>query len=353
MKTSKYLLVPVFIFLGFFVLEKVFGLESVKRLTQGDATYLYFDYKTELLDRLEEDYAKEKDTKKFLIVVGSSRLLYFDVQGFLTNYPDWKIYNFSAPVTAPAYYDFIVESILHRGVKPTLILVEADPFQFNDGTNTFERSNLAYSFDFRYILTNFSLFKRGEVSYFLARNLFMGFKYPPDLKNLTSRLGDKTNPFLLTYDMLTEYMKVNYGAGRNIIPKENWYERDFARLEATSKRTVDWLYGNYTISERQFDFLNQLSNRVNEADIPLILIRPQVSRPMQALLEEGELGKNLTEWDVKFNTFLKTKGHSYLDLTHHPDYYCNTFVDGSHMSIDCYQPMMTLVMMEYWRGSVK
>jgi hypothetical protein len=46
-----------------------------------------------------------------MVILGSSRLLYFDAEQLREYYPDWKIYNFSSAVTTPAYYAYNLEKI--------------------------------------------------------------------------------------------------------------------------------------------------------------------------------------------------------------------------------------------------
>ncbi len=352
---KKIVLFPLALFLVYFVAEKSCLLPRMKELTQGDATYLYFDYKAELLDQLEETYKKIQATpapgvkKKILIVLGSSRMLYFNYPQFARSYPEWELFNFSAPVTAPAYYAFILERILDRGIVPDFVLLETDPFQYNEGSNAFVRSNLAFSFDFRFVLQHFRLFTNEEISYFFARNLFAGFKYPPDLQSINSRLKNDNDRFLIAFRTLDEYQRKNRGSGLSIIPRENWYERDFPKIEGTSLMTMRWLYGNYKISDRQFEFLKMMMKNAQEKRIRMLLIRPPVSRPMEKLLsQDADLGPKLIKWDERLKTVMQPYDSAYMDLRDRPDFYCNTFVDGSHMALDCYPPMLVLVMRHYW-----
>ncbi|MBI3394409.1 MAG: DUF1574 domain-containing protein [Spirochaetia bacterium] len=345
----RYLLFPVALFFVYFAVDKTCLLPRMKALTQPDATYLYYDYKTELLDELETVYKQDRThakQKKFLLVLGSSRLMFFDYASFKRNYPDWELFNFSCPVTMPAYYSFLLQRVLERGIKPDLILVETDPFQFNDGTNTFLKSNVTYSLDLRFVLENWPRFTRGEVSHFIGRRLFAGLKYPPNPEHLIARLRDPQNKFGLVFAELDKFQRENRGAGRNIIPKEDWFERDFARLEATSRTSLRWIYGNYKMSDRQWVFLEQVLDRARNAGVQTILIRPPVSRPMQRMIDT-DLGASQDQWRRRLSELRGRYAVPFLDLSARDDYYCNTFVDGSHMSIECYHPLMVLAMSEY------
>lgn len=405
-----YLYYPVLVFGLYFGVEKVFALDSVKRLSQSDATYLFFQYKEELLDEMAEVYRRnaageaaaeqaEADNQaspggsheqpadamsgilsalqpgmvggdpggdidpgeegfpedvraKTMMVLGSSRLLYFDYSRFDRNFPDWEMFNFSAPVTAPAYYLYILERALDRGVRPDYLVLETDPFQFNSGSDAFRRSNLGFSFDFRFMLKYFANFKREDVSYFLARNLFAGYRYPPDPENIRTRLRNPNHPMMLAVPTLDAYQRANRGAGKNVIPRDSWFERDFSTLELSSERTLGWLYGNYRLSDRQFYFFEEILRRAAAEGIPVTLVRPQVSRPMTRMLNTlPRFEKLMREWDLRAHEIMQRYDVTYLDLSRSEEYYCNSFVDGSHMAMDCYHPMLVLIMRQYERLS--
>jgi len=251
-------------------------------------------------------------------------------------------------VTAPAYYYYILRSLEDRGVFPHYVLIETDPFQYNDASGAFQKSNLSLSFSLKFILENQSLFTNEEISYFLGRWLFATYKYSPDLAKTKKRLQNPDDPFLKAFDTLDEYQKKNRGAGLSIIPREDWYERDFATLEVSSKRSVDWVYGNYKISERQFEFLEKTLELAEKKGAVILLVRPPVSRPMQKMLDtHPKLTPLLNRWQERIEEISKKHSVRYLDLSRHDTYYCNTFVDGAHMSLDCYHPFMVEVMRNF------
>ncbi|MCR9144666.1 MAG: DUF1574 domain-containing protein [bacterium] len=404
LREHLYLYYPVAVFALYFGVEKVFALDSVKILSQSDATYLFFQYKEELLDEMAEVHRRnaagepapveseqsadaqaavadssdpmagilaalqpgmvggdpggdidpgeegfpEDVRAKTMMVLGSSRLLYFDYSRFDRNFPDWEMFNFSAPVTAPAYYLYILERALDRGVKPDYLVLETDPFQFNSGSDAFRRSNLGFSFDFPFIFKYFSHFRRTDVSYFFARNLFAGYRYPPDPENIRTRLRNSSHPMLLAVPTLDAYQRANRGAGKNVIPRDSWFERDFATLELSSERTLGWLYGNYDLSDRQFYFFEEILKRAKAEGIPVTLVRPQVSRPMTRMLNTlPRYAEKIAEWERRAEAIMQRYDATYLDLSASEDYYCNSFVDGSHMAMDCYHPMLVLVMRQY------
>lgn len=357
---------PLLAFVLLFCVDKIFLWPRLKFLSQPDATFLFYDYKSELLDRLEEVYrAQDGRTrlaahegplpvsqvrKQTFLVLGSSRLLYFDYDAYARAYPDWELFNFSAPVTAPAYYLFILERVLERGIKPDYVMVETDSFQFNAGSDAFERSNLAYSFDFRFVLKYFALLERSEVSYIIARNLFAGFKYPPHLDLIFNRLINPYEQKLQAFEKMDSFQRTHRGGGFTVIPRDTWYEHDFSRLEGTAQTTIAWLYRNYRSDDRQYEFFRRLLELAHAHDVDLVLVRPPVSRPMIDRIRSDErLAAGVDEWRRRVQAINAPYSYPLLDLQKHPEYYCNTFVDAAHMSKDCYRPLMSLVMNDYRR----
>ena len=132
----------------------------------------------------------------------------------------------------------------------------------------------------------------------------------------------------------------------SLIPRPDYYERDYASLAATSAMTVQWIYGNYELSERQWIFLDQLIHRARQAKVPLAFLRPPVSRPMQDILDKNEvIQKNTEIWSHRMDERLKSE--MLIDLTDGDPFHCNTFADGSHMSLQCYNPVLTVAMEAY------
>jgi hypothetical protein len=369
-KPPSFLLFPILLLGAFFLFDKVMCLDSVKRYTQDDATYIYYDYKPELLKELQEFDRLRRlppanangecmdategpcsihSGKRILVVLGSSRLLYFDYANFKQAYPNWEMFNFSAPVSSPAYFDYMIQEILATGVVPDYALVESDPFQFNENSPGFLKSNLAYSFDLEYVLSNFSIFGQGslfspdEVSQFLGRTLFAGYRFPPNLDLAMKRLRNREDKFLLAIDQMDAYQRANRGAGMSLIPREDYYDRDYANLAVTSAMTIRWIYGNYELSERQWSFLDNLLARSRENGMPVVFLRPPVSRPMQDTLDEDEvIRENTAIWKQRMEDRLDSE--LLIDFTDGDPFHCNTFFDGSHMSLDCYNPTLRAAM---------
>lgn len=251
-------LFPTLLFGLLFLLDKAFLIKKIQLLTQKDATFLYYQYKPELLKKVKETYQNKK--QKILILIGSSRLMFVDYFEFKKIYPEWEMFNFSVPVNSPAYYLFTIEKILDEQVKPDLVILETDPYQFNEFSPGFRKSNLPYSFDLGFVIKNFELFEREEVSEFLGYLLFAGKTYPPDILIFLERIRNPENQILQLFYKTDEFQRLTNGCGLPPIPIREWYVRNLSEIEMSAKSTIQWLYPDYKFSERQWIFFKKLLN---------------------------------------------------------------------------------------------
>ncbi len=343
MKQNKFLLFPIFLFIAIFLFDKIFFLDKIKSYLKSDFTYIYYETKKELLQILLNDKNTEK--KKLLIVLGSSRLLYFDAKDLSDFYPNWDIYNFSSAVTTPAYYLYYLEKILDGKKKPDLILLETDPNQFNENSKVFRGSNLTYSFDLPFVLKYATTFGKDNVSFYLGKTLFGVSKNKPHLDIAYKRFSDPRFIAVAEMGKTTKKFLLD-NKGNALSPIENYVEKDFGVLEATSQRTIDWLFSNYKDSEMQYYFFEAILKRISKEKIPLLIVWPQSSLPMQKKLKSSSFVK---KWDEKTDRLVKKYNFEILDMDDTDEYYCNSFADGGHISKDCYHPFMRFVMSRYYR----
>ena len=117
-------------------------------------------------------------------------------------------------------------------------------------------------------------------------------------------------------------------------------------LQGTALRTISWLYRPFVLSDRQFFFTRKALELTQKIDAAVLLVKPPVSRPMQvAMAEDSHLRKSYREWEERLQGLRGSI--PFLDLEKHPEFYCNTFVDASHMSLDCYHALMPVLMKAY------
>ena len=345
-KKVKIAYIPLFIFILLFILDKIFLIKKIQLLTQKDPTFLYYQYKEELIEELEKFYKNNKENKKILILLGSSRLMFIDYQDFKKNYPNWEMFNFSVPVNSPAFYLYILEKLLTKDVKPNLVVLESDPFQFNEYSPGFKKSNLPYTFDLPFVVKYFHLFERDEVSDFLGYLLFAGKKYPPDLYVLWNRIKNPNDKILTIFKYTEDYQRKNNGCGLAAIPFSEWYVRDLSEIQQSAMGTKKWLYSNYKESERQWTFFKKTLELLKNYQINYFVIKPQVSPIMEEELKKDQVIQNAYKrWKERIKQLVPE--NQWNDFSTSETFFCNTFVDGSHMSKECYDPMLYQVIYNY------
>ncbi|MFB5651222.1 DUF1574 domain-containing protein [Leptospira wolffii] len=344
--TRPFLLYPVALFLFVFLVDKLFFLDKVRDYVKVELTYIYYDVKQDLLKEMISKYGKnapEKPSKKLVLLMGSSRMLYFKNSEILDFYPDWEVYNLSSAVTTPAYYLYFLERLFEGGVKPDYLVLEADPFQFNANSTTFKKSNLANSFDLRFILTHAWDLGRENVNYYLANYFFGVSKNKPYIANVISHLTSKKYEQAELIKQLT-VDSLHKDKGNAISPAGGFVEKDFGKLEASSARTIGWIYPKYAPSEMQFEFYEDILSLVKSKGVPTIVVRPEVSLPLEDLL--AELGIPAPWWE-RIRPINAKFGIPIIDMTEAKDYDCNAFADSGHMAVDCYRPFLRFLRMRY------
>lgn len=341
MKSKKFLIYPLLLFTALFLLDKIFLLDKVKSYVKSDFTYIYYESREELFKNL----LKRNSPKKLMVILGSSRLLYFDAKELEEFYPDWDIYNFSSAVTTPAYYYYYLEKILDAGIKPDFVLLETDPNQFNSNTPVFKNSNLTYSFSLPFVLRHASLLGKDNVSFYIGKFLFASSKNKPNPSIIWKRLNEPQFALIVNEgEKIKQQLVESKGHSRSLI--ENFVEKDFGNLEATSKRSMDWLYVNYKDSEMQYAFYEKILDKLNSNSITTVIVWPQSSIPMQKLLKSAPL---VSSWGKRVNSITAKYNFRVRDMDDTEDYYCNSFADGGHIAKDCYHPFMRYVMSEYFK----
>lgn len=347
MLQKKFLIYPVILFLFLFLVDKIFLLESVKLLIKSDFTYVYYETKEKLFDVFVEKYKEgelTRDNKKVMVMLGSSRLLYFDNSELVDFYPSWEIYNFSSAVTTPAYYYYYLEKILESGVRPDLIVLETDPNQFNVNS-IFKESNLTYSFDLPFVWKYSELFGREYFNFYLGKSLFAVMVNKP---YLDKAYNNYRNPNLFMVEAMKENIRNSLikNKGHATSPVEDFIEKDASILEATSQRTIDWLFSSYKPSDMQFTFFRMILERTKKENIPILVVWPQSSRSMQDRLKDSAI---LDSWWEDVSAISKPLGYEILNMDDTEDYYCNSFADGGHIAKDCYRPFIRYIMLQYFR----
>ncbi|MDF3819882.1 DUF1574 domain-containing protein [Leptospira sp. 96542] len=346
MLRNRFLLYPVFLLLFLFLVDSIFRIPYIQMLAKLDLTAVNYRAKEELVQTLIQNRTAPgfKSDKKLMVVLGSSRLLFFNHEELVDFYPEWEIYNLSSAVTTPAYYDYQLSLLLDKGIKPDLVVMETDANQFNQNS-VFKSSNLTYSFDLGYVLSNASIFGKDHVSFYLGRTLFAVGTYKPYLDQMWRNYK---NPYFFNLVAMNQatYDHIIKNNGNGLSPIADFYEKNANSLLLTSHRTLDWLFASYVPSKMQYAFFEKILTRLQEGKIKTIIVRPVSSPDFEALLEDQPLVK---DWENRVGTISKKYNQSILDLKKDPSYSCNAFADGGHVASECYRTIMRSILLAYYQ----
>ncbi|MCC5814375.1 MAG: DUF1574 family protein, partial [Leptospira sp.] len=254
-------------------------------------------------------------------------------------------YNYSSAVTTPAYYTYYMERIIEAGVKTDLNLLETDPNQFNVNS-IFKESNLTYSFNLSFIWKYASIFGREYFNYYIGKSLFAVMVNKP---YLDAAWKNYKNPNLPMVEAMKDNIRTSLIAnkGHAMSPVEDYFEKDASKLEATSQRTIDWLFSSYKPSKMQFTFFEMILENTKEKDIPLLIVWPQSSKSMQDRLKNSTI---LDSWWNKVTEITNRYDYPIQNMDDTDEYYCNSFADGGHIAKDCYRPFIRYLMLQYFKN---
>lgn len=346
MLKARFLFYPVFLLVFLFFVDSIFRIPYVQIITKIDLTAVNYKAKAEFLEQLiqKKPGVGQNKSKKIMLILGSSRLLYFDHDELVSFYPEWEIYNLSSAVTTPAYYDYQLSKILDAGIKPDLVIMETDPNQFNQNS-VFKSSNLTYSFELGYVLSNIQLFGKDYASFYLGRKLFAVGTYKPYLDQMWKNYN---NPYLANafemHKATHDYILSHNGNG--LSPVDNFMEKNSNALLQTSHRTLDWLFASYQRSGMQFRFYENILSRLRQESIKVVVVWPLSSPDFESLMEKESL---VGVWEKEVNEITSKYQYSILKLKDDPSYSCNAFADGGHVAKDCYRGLMRSILLEYFR----
>ncbi|MCG6195158.1 DUF1574 domain-containing protein [Leptospira sp. FAT2] len=351
MKSKSFLWYPILLFAAIFLFDKLFFLDKVRDYVKQEFTYIYYDVKKELLQEIVSKYGSEGEfskspekKKKLMILMGSSRMLYFQNSDLQAFYPDWDIYNLSSAVTTPAYYLYFLEGLANGGVNPDLIVIESDPFQFNKNSTTFKKSNLANSFDPIFILKYAWTLGKENVNYYFANYLF-GVSYnKPYIGNVIKRLKNENFEIgEMLKSMTIATLKTD--KGNSISPAGAYVEKDFGKIQESARKTVGWIYPSYAPSEMQYSFYEKILNLLSERKWNAMFVKPGTSPPMEKVLNE----LNIPEpWFTIVKPMHEKAGIPLVDMSKDSFYSCNTYADSGHISLDCYRPFIRFILLHYY-----
>jgi len=302
-------------------------------------------------EALSQQLAGEKERAG--LILGSSRAGEFSSEFIAEHSAIKKTYNFSAPLTCPAYHYYWLQRILRSGHKPAFVILEADLLLFSAGALDYA---LNYSFDPGFVLRHtdfldrkgegFATRGRGftfdEAETFFLKYFFALYRYPLDAKALQENRQEVFLPdgtFRTGRELRQELNRLIERVNREKlggIPNPLQFNVAEEAMAQDARRLAD-RHLTRPPSGTQIIFFKRIVESLAREKIPLVVYWPLVSEPLNRLQQEarpefqGELKNYLAnrqtgDWQAAF-----------LDPNPDPEVRCRSFVDSSHLSGKCFE----------------
>jgi hypothetical protein len=323
--TNKYLFVPVLFSLLIFSIDKLAGLNFVRKYTETRIEYSFYNEKIALLEQLQKYQKNRKPEDKLLVLFGTSHMGEFSNQYISEKYPHITTYNFSAPLAPPSFLYFYLEQILEANIQIDYAILEGTPEGFQDSAN---RYAIKFSYSPSFVWKYSSVFSKTELETFTSSMLFSSIKYPVRFASIIEKIRKPNSRKQLEYmqDVVRKTTIKNNGG----IPNANLYEVPIQFFEREALVYFNQAFSPYRESGTQKFFFNRFINVCKDKNIKLLIYKPVVSEQFQALLDKSSFYKTWTD-----NLYKMAAGKTdVLDFSNQLQ--CKKFLDVHHLSGGCY-----------------
>lgn len=334
----RFLLIPVFVFVVSYVIDKILLLENIQTYYTKTVSEINFFHKPLLFDELN-NYLKEKDRKKVLVYFGNSRALLFDNAYIAEKYPDWVLFNFSVPGGTPDYFLFWLEKFQKENIRPDFVLLDNSVEAFNKRPLIKIDECLANGFDFSFILRYAGRYTQSEISSFTAKRLFRTYQYRPKLDTILSRM--KNN-----FEVLHQYREWRKQVMVNLVKERGSASSQLSGNSTSSEEFIlKYAEGDFNSYLTPYEYMDntELFQRDNlrilsEMQIPRAGIWVRVAPAYFRLIKEKKQeGNTVYEiWKPKMDKVYQETQTPFWNMNEDENYNCNAFTDASHMGSACF-----------------
>lgn len=350
-----HLLIPLIFFASYLALDRLFALPAIRRHTQHwtNVEDVFYESRERLFRLLEQEHAAGPE-QGLVLVFGSSRSAPFPPAWFAERVPGARLYNFSAPSAAPAYYAYWLERIAALRPEPRInaAVVEIDSGLF---ARAALQPSLAYAYDPGFMLGHFDLLGNGNgfaldaVETFFLKRVFATYRYPVKISNVIDNHkkltffenGEiiETNQLAIR-DRLEELMDQNFDRFRGGIPYPVPNRVPPHELEDHAARTMLRYAGAGKPLQSQLYFFRLTLEHLAARDVPVILYWPVVSEPLRRRMLEAELVQPYKDQITNILADVRKKHPGarliLVDPNDDPGFRCRVFSDSFHLEGACY-----------------
>ncbi|TGL51125.1 DUF1574 domain-containing protein [Leptospira meyeri] len=352
------------LFLFFFGLDKIILIPSVRNfLTEENIGNPYVEsFKNISASYLEDP--KYQDKKK-IWAFGTSRSFIF-YQFATSDYnhhsdfisenqkkslDEYKFFGYAAPGSNPLIYYTRFNQLMDKQYKPDVVFLEVSAFSFNK-KNRFYNITLLEGMPLEFAIQYFNELPSDFAKEYFFSRLFSLSRYKISTKTISTNLfGTKDkNAELLKNFMPSNQMSVDPFANafdtktnREELPYSPDSFNDFYLKPANDTDTylktvmlVDVLknefYGNYSLNEDNFVFLEKIIERCKKNKIPVVLWIPKVHKNLTNFYAASTF---YPSWKSKIQSLANKTSTRFVDLNEEGKIRCDYFQDAAHLSGRC------------------
>lgn len=335
----KYLLIPYFIFIVSYLIDKILLLENIQTYYTKTVSEINFFHKPILLEELKS-YLKKENRKKVLVYFGNSRALLFDKNFIEKEYPEWILFNFSVPGGTPDYFLYWLEKFQTENVRPDFILLDNSVEAFNKTPLIKIDECLANGLDFWFILRYATRYTQSEVSSFIAKRLFRTYQYRPKIDTILSRMKDD-------FAVLKQYREWRKQIMKNLIENKGSASPQISGNQTSTEEFIlKYAEGDYnsylnpfTYNENMEKFQKDNLRILKEMQIPAAGIWVKIASPYFKLIKERKQHNSQSVyeiWKPKIESLFQKYEIPFWNMNEDVNYLCNAFTDASHMASECF-----------------
>lgn len=343
----RVLWLPPLLLFSAFLFDKLFLIGDFEKTYLTTASFLNFDHKERLTDELEE-YLKKENRKKTLVLMGNSRTLSFHNDYIEENHPEWILFNFSVPGGTTDYFAYLLEKFERRNISPDYILFAVTPQGMNQAAAISLDEVLIYGLPFSFMTRHFYRFSMNDLSNYVAKKLFVVYKYRPKLDVIRFRLKGNN---LQLFDHFIEAVNTRLDKERGSVPYQNMKENsvDPVLLEKNAQSIWKDFFVPFRLSEGQYAFTEdclRLAGKVgSDAGLLWVRVSPNLRKRIETekvayQSKRSEKTTILQAWKPVMIKLANQYEADFFDTNFEPGMDCDDFTDASHMFTTCYNPMI-------------
>ncbi len=336
LKSIYLYLLPILILVLLFCMDRLFTIQSIRKLTETRAEYYFYQIREKLIsENIKEE--QENPNQSTLFILGTSHLGELSTGVMEKSRPDLLPYNYSAPSAPFSYYYYIFSKAIDRGVTPKFLVLEVFPFSASKEANFYA---LRYSYDWNFFWSEFNHFDWNEKDIFLRSQFFETQKFPFRLSEAIKRFKDPSQAQI--FELLRNRIESNYKKNRGGIANDLIHNVPDEKLILESETYYRSTLANLEFSEDQFYFLEQVFKKANEHKIPILVVETIQYPALYQLIQNAPFQ---IVWNFRMSLFKNKYKFTYLKFQEYEKVLdCKYFIDSHHLSGKCYEKPTEILM---------